>query len=385
MKKILTLAICMLLVLNLAGCKITIELRNGGGKMEIALSDSQSETSAPDTSLPDTQNETSDPETSSPDTQNETSDPDAASPDTQSEPTAPAETFPMPTGAVNVNTVLADAMYEKWKIRTEQGAVMYVSEHVVACQGTGVIDWRYLDFNQDGQNEVFVETDSMNATYMILHWNGTEIRCYDFGHRHIQELKENGYMSGSNGASSTIYYRISFSNNEMIQHTLALFDTAAKQFLIDESTVTEAEANAFLREWYQIPNVIGISYYPPEETQKVTCAVCGRGVDQNFNWEAGLCEECSWYYGRCTRCGRISADLYEGICEVCEPYGGMGAPGVPGFCLLCCQSHYSTIGGACDNCRQPGGQCCNQCGRWANEPADGYCPGCKARADGVVD
>ena len=368
MKKFFTLAVCMLLVINLLGCKIIIELPDGGGKMEINLSDSQSETAGPETSSPDTQSETAAPETSSP--------------DTQSEPTAPPATEPIPTGNISVDAILADAADGKRKIYTEQGAVMYLHEHVAMCQGTDVIVWRYLDFDQDGQNEVFAETDSMDATYVVLHWNGTEIRCYDFGHRHIQELKENGYMSGSNGASSTTYYWISFWRDSIEKHILADIDTQEKRFVVLGRKVTEAEANIFLQQWYEIPNVIGTSYYPTEDTQKGGCAVCGRWYDANFNWETGLCEECSWVYGRCVRCGRISADIFEGVCEVCEPYGGMGEPsGVPGFCLICNQSHDSTIGGACDNCRLPGGQCCNLCGRWTNEPASGYCPSCKAMAD----
>lgn len=368
MKKILSLLICLCLTVSLAGCRIVIELPDGGGRMEIALADSEKETAGGDPSLPDTPSEPDVPETTSS--------------DTQSESTTPTETEPMITEPVSAQTALADAMYEKRKIRTEQGAHMYVGEHVVARGGSAVLGWCYLDFDQDGQDEILAETDSMDATYLILHWNGMEVRCYDFGHRHIQELKENGYMAGSNGASTTVYYRISFVNNEVRQHILANFDTDAKEYMIDGALVTEADANAFLREWYHIPNVIGTSYYPPEETQKVTCAVCGGGVDQNFNWAAGLCGECSWYYGRCVRCGRISADLYEGVCEVCEPYGGMGEPaGTPGFCLLCSQSHYSTIGGACDNCRLPGGQCCNRCGIWTNQPMDGYCNNCKALLD----
>ena len=369
-KRTLAWVICVCLMMNLAGCRITIELPNGGGKMEIAVDGSGKDAASEEASVSDAPSEPDATET--------------ASPDTESEPTAPSETEPIPTEAVSTTTVLADAMYEKVKIRTEEGATMYVGEHVVASGGSAVLDWRYLDFDQDGQSEIFVETDSMYATYMILHWNGAEVRCYDFGHLHIQELKENGYMAGANSASSTVYYWVSFGKNGIVQHTLAEFDTDAKRFLIGGVNMSEADANAFLREWNQMPNVIGSTYDPPEETQAVTCAVCGRGVDQNFNWTAGLCGECSWYYGRCVRCGRISADLYEGVCEVCEPYGGLGEPlGTPGFCLLCNQSHYSTIGGACDNCRLPGGQCCNQCGIWTNQPVDGYCPNCKAWLDNV--
>ena len=359
MKKFFTLAVCILLVINLLGCKIIIELPSGSKQPEISAT-----------------------EASAPDMQSEPVPTQTEPVPTQTEPMPTEETVPETLSPERIDVILADVMYEKQRIRTENGSIMYVNEYVAMHGGTKATDWRYLDFDQDGVNEVFVVTDSMDASYMVIHWNGTAPVCFCFGFRAIQELKENGYMSGSNSASSTTYYWISFTENDVVTHTLADFDTYEKRFVIQGKTVTEEEANNFLREWYEIPNVIGTSYYPTEDTQKGGCVVCGRWYDANFNWETGLCEECSWVYGRCVRCGRISADIYEGICDVCEPYGGMGEPsGVPGFCLICNQSHDSTIGGACDNCRLPGGRCCNLCGRWTNEPASGYCPSCKAMAD----
>lgn len=267
--------------------------------------------------------------------------------------TQPSETVsvteePLDTQPTSADSILLAVMENQYQLRTESGSVMYLSEYLATQHGSVVTDWVFLDFDQDGELDVFAITDSEISTYLVLHWNGTYACCFPFGFRSFNELKTNGYSCGSGGASVTIYSRFEFDGCSIIPHTIAYFDDDVKKYEIEGKAVTKAEADAFLREWYFIPNILGSSYYPPEEEAPSisACAYCGALTSSLTD---DLCEDCFWYVGKCQICGEYSLYLFEGICEKCEPYGGRDSGEFCGICGKDCIDQ-EMIDGMCLEC-----------------------------------
>ena len=269
--------------------------------------------------------------------------------------------------------VLTDVMGGKLQLLTDSQSVMYLSEYLNVLEVNKIDWWEFVDFDQDGYPEVYAVTDSPIHSYLVLHWNGTQVCVFPFGARSMQTLKTNGWFSASSSAYESYYFRITFHGNSITEHTLASFDTRVPVYQIDGKTVSKVEADQFLAQWNALPEVTRPGSTPPEETDpKARCAYCGVWNPLS-QMKDGLCSECQGQAFQCQVCGKWSTTVFEGYCEECDPaqWGECPCCGAPlGY------GEYDNAYGMCDSCLQNGGKC-SACGKLTGYLDGGKCSSCQ--------
>lgn len=270
--------------------------------------------------------------------------------------TAPPETTePTQPAAMSNDQAMLAVLENTLPVRTDSGSSMYLSNYLAANDYADIVSWRYVDFDLDGNDELFMVIDSPWITYLVIHWTGENACCFPFGPRSVTELKSNGSMSGSNGAASTSYYRIYFLGNEVFSYTLANIEFDSRTFQVNGSYVSWKEAREFLVDWYYLPNIIGSSAYPPDQCPICYeicygeyCDYCGAMPCSNCGeWSTNgdmciSCEEDAIVYDYCYGCGNWMLDIENGFCHYC---------GIS-LCYGCGQWSYDVYDGLCDTCWQ---------------------------------
>ena len=269
--------------------------------------------------------------------------------------------------------VLTDVMDGKIQLLTDRQTVMYLQEYMTVLQVNKIAWWKFVDFDQDGQPEVYAVTDSPDYSYLVLHWNGTHVCIFPFGARSMQTLKTNGWFSASGSAYETYYLRITFHDNTFQKHTLAFFDTSIPVYQVDGETVSKEKADQFLDQWNALPDVTRPGPATPEETDPFArCAYCGVLFPLS-QMKDGLCPKCQGKVFQCLSCGKWSADISEGYCEECYLAQLAACP--------CCGAYlysweYGNAYGMCNSCLQNGGKC-TQCGKLTGYLDSGLCTSCR--------
>lgn len=287
--------------------------------------------------------------------------------------TLPAVTEPEVPSLEESKAILTQVMDGKHQLLTDSQSVMYLSEYLNVLEVNKIDWWEFVDFDQDGYPEVYAVTDSPIHSYLVLHWNGTQVCVFPFGARSMQTLKTNGWFSASSSAYESYYFRITFHGNSFTEHTLASFDTRVPVYQIDGKTVSKVEADQFLAQWNALPEVTRPGSTPPEETDpKARCAYCGVWNPLS-QMKDGLCSECQGQAFQCQVCGKWSTTVFEGYCEECDPaqWGECPCCGAPlGY------GEYDNAYGMCDSCLQNGGKC-SACGKLTGYLDGGKCSSCQ--------
>lgn len=268
---------------------------------------------------------------------------------------------------------LTEVMDGKLQLMTDSQSVMYLSEYLNVLEVNEIDWWEFVDFDQDGYSEVYAVTDSPIHSYLVLHWNGTQVCAFSFGARSMQTLKTNGWFSASSSTSESYFFRITFQGNSFTEHTLASFDTLSQIYQIDGKAVSKAEADQFLAQWSELPEVTRPGSVPPEETDPLArCAYCGVWHPLS-QMKDGLCSECQGQAFQCQICRKWSTTVFEGYCEECDPaqWGQCPSCGVSlGY------GEYDNDYGMCDSCLQNGGKC-SVCGKLTGYLDSGICSSCQ--------
>ena len=278
-----------------------------------------------------------------------------------------------PSHLIHSKAVLTEVMDGKTQLLTDSQSVMYLQEYLNVLQVNEIAWWEFVDFDQDGYPEVYAVTDSPIHSYLVLHWNGTQVRVFPFGARSMQTLKTNGWFSASSSAYESCYFRITFHDNSFTKHTLARFDTSIPVYQIDGKTVSQDKADQFLAQWRELPEVTRPGSTPPEVTDpEARCAYCGVWHPLS-QMKDGLCSNCQGQVFQCQICGKWSTTVFEGYCEECDPDQWDECP--------CCGAplgygEYDNAYGMCDSCLQNGGKC-TICGKLTGYLDSGICSSCQ--------
>lgn len=285
------------------------------------------------------------------------------------EPTKPTE-----TQTEDPEEILRAVVENQRQLRLESGSVMYLCEYMAMHQGTKVSQWQFLDMNGDGEREIFAVTDSADVSYLVIHWDGADPRCFGFGFRAVQELKEDGAMAGANSASGMVFYRVDFQGGQLVTTVLAEFDTEEERYAVGSKQVSRRDMEDFLKNWNRLPSVIGGGVNLPAE-ENYTCAYCGDSVESLMG---ELCGECFEFIDKCDLCGKWSEDIFEGVCSECEPNGGREGNG--GNCMLCGVWCEELLDDLCSDCFWNYDQC-DICGKWVEYVDNGVCDDCQSNGD----
>lgn len=289
------------------------------------------------------------------------------------EPTKPTKpTEPTETQPEDPEEILRAVVENQRQLRLESGSVMYLCEYMAMHQGTKVSQWQFLDMNGDGEREIFAVTDSADVSYLVIHWDGADPRCFGFGFREVQELKEDGAMAGANSASGMVFYRVDFQGGQLVTTVLAEFDTEEERYAVGSKQVSRRDMEDFLKNWNRLPSVIGGGVNLPAE-ENYTCAYCGDSVESLMG---ELCGECFEFIDKCDLCGKWSEDIFEGVCSECEPHDGWGEEGDAGYCDRCGIYSEELLGQKCPTCFLLY-KICDICGMWVEGVVDGACSNCR--------
>ena len=114
-------------------------------------------------------------------------------------------------------------MRNQKKLITESGDNVYINDFFDSKANFGIdyvthiTEYTVVDFDGDGNYEIVVNIqylpESHDFFFLVLHYNGQDVHGYFYGVRQMSELKTDGSFSGSSGAVSQGYCRLSFEND----------------------------------------------------------------------------------------------------------------------------------------------------------------------------
>ena len=82
-----------------------------------------------------------------------------------------------------------------------------------------------VDYDRDGESEVCVQIDlGFDSEFVVLHYFDGEVYGYTFVYRGMEQIGNNGYFIGSNGAAYTDILSLQFDGSEMAESKVAYSD-----------------------------------------------------------------------------------------------------------------------------------------------------------------
>jgi len=95
--------------------------------------------------------------------------------------------------------------------------------------GDGVVctpeKYALVDYDRDGEPEVCVQVDlGFDSEFVVLHYFDGNVYGYSFVYRGMEQIGNNGYYIGSNGAAYTYILSLAFNESKMIENTVAYSD-----------------------------------------------------------------------------------------------------------------------------------------------------------------
>lgn len=125
---------------------------------------------------------------------------------------------------------------------------------------TNPSDYSFVDFDNDGADELVVRISDNWRNYLILRCDGLDVYGYETGIRAMQNLKKDGSFKGSSGADVAHYCRMTFKRNSYTIECEAVKDDLSKVYELHGEVCTVEEIDEFIRGWNAKENVEWLSY-----------------------------------------------------------------------------------------------------------------------------
>ena len=152
--------------------------------------------------------------------------------------------------------LLLDIMNNKKSfIDQDNNETLLKNFEIVETQKAEVQKYAFVDFDKDGTQELVIYTTSDYGAYVILHYEEGNVYGYMIEIRSLENLKGDGSFTGSNGASSTEYLRMTFNKNNYDINTEAIYDITNKIYKINNNQVSLEEIKEYVKEWNQKEDV----------------------------------------------------------------------------------------------------------------------------------
>lgn len=341
------------------------------------------------------------------------------------EETVPQQTQEAPQ---DVMPLLLAVLTDRQSFSAEEYPQVYLRDYLKEAYSAAPVSYTFLDFDQDGQSELAIQTDCEQAAWLVIHCDGDKLYGFPYSFRTMIHLKADGSFDGSSSADSAVYMRLSFEDGVAYITETAKGDYGSLLFTIDGKVCSEAQWNDYVAAFDGKEEAICIGLEPvqeettapteapePQPKPKRKCSDCGRREPEvTVSEKTGICEICQWeqdYVDNVSPmyCSRCNADcrfqgLTEGLCEdcyfdlYCRTCGQQFSEGeVNGQCMACYRESLGPdkadcprcgvvlpkeelIDGFCKNCVQAEADKDNYCIACGEEDPgyilDGYCSGC---------
>ncbi len=112
----------------------------------------------------------------------------------------------------------------------------------------------FVDFDDDNIEEMVINISDLGY-FLVLRVDEAGVYGYEFSARTLNSLKTDGSFSGSNGAASTFYCRLSFENNKPIVIDEAVADSDAGHFELNGEKASPEEMAEFAQKWHRKKDV----------------------------------------------------------------------------------------------------------------------------------
>lgn len=120
---------------------------------------------------------------------------------------------------------------------------------IIGEQTAKMEKYTFVDFDKDDIEELVIYTTSDYGAYVILHYEEEKVYGYMLEIRSLENLKADGSFTGSNGANSTEYLRMTFDKNDYSINTEAIYDRTNKIYKINMNEVSLEEITKYTKEW----------------------------------------------------------------------------------------------------------------------------------------
>ena len=155
----------------------------------------------------------------------------------------------------NSNSLLNAVLNNEKTFITEKGEAMLLQDYMITSSKsythltTNPEEYVFVDFDNDKIDELVINLSSDYGLYLVLHYNGLDIYGYEFGIRSLNSLKVDGSFTGSNGAASTYYCRLTFENNKANITYTAIKDSTANHFELNGKESSIQSINEYINDW----------------------------------------------------------------------------------------------------------------------------------------
>ncbi len=116
-------------------------------------------------------------------------------------------------------------------------------------------EYSFVDFDNDGVEELVVDITPNQVYYMIFHKNNDNIYGFLIGRRALQSIKEDGSFVQTGGAFTNYYCRMEFEGESYKIVNTAIKDEIAGIYEIDGNKSTIDAVNKYIDNWNSIKEV----------------------------------------------------------------------------------------------------------------------------------
>ncbi|MBQ5765270.1 MAG: hypothetical protein IIW03_03895 [Clostridia bacterium] len=236
----------------------------------------------------------------------------------------------------NVKNILTEVLKSEKMFITQTGKKVYLKNHLL---GEGVLatptpayptEYVFIDFDGDSHHELLVNVNNEYATYLVLRYNDSTVYGYEFGIRSLQNLKIDGSFSGSGGAATHYYSKMTFVSNTCKIINIAVKDDMGGVYELNGKSCSVSIVNKYITTWNKKENVVWTPCNVPHNTiSKHTttsshnkCEKCGKYLESDYDiTKSFLCLECyanENNFDYCSHCNKNTVDAKKGVCIVCN-------------------------------------------------------------------
>lgn len=119
-----------------------------------------------------------------------------------------------------VEDILLKVINNEQEFITERGDTTYLKDFDMYGEKVTISRFAYVDFDQDGENEMVIETNSGSYS-IVLHYENQRVYGYLLSARAIYDIKNDGTYTGNGGEEVTNIKRMRFATVEYEEIILA--------------------------------------------------------------------------------------------------------------------------------------------------------------------
>lgn len=185
--------------------------------------------------------------------------------------TQPENTEPEQSEAANVDEILRSALDGFFPVLSQSGEYEKLQDYLKDQYYAVPTAYAYVDFDGNGQNEMVIQTDSRDASAVVLYYGGEDVFFFLFSQQQMKQIKADGSFAGGDGSQIT-YATLEFPGGGYRLLKLAEADYDGGTYSVGGTACNEKSFVEFEKEWAVKSNVswTELSIQPVEKPEEQT-------------------------------------------------------------------------------------------------------------------